>query len=53
MSSGAPVSSPAESFTNRIRAALRDLVDPNDIQPIPPSLEDVFVLVGGAEEDAA
>jgi ABC-2 type transport system ATP-binding protein len=50
--SGAPVSSPA-LFADRIRAALKDLVAPTDIQPIQPSLEDVFVLVGSAEEDAS
>jgi ABC-2 type transport system ATP-binding protein len=48
---GAPVSSPA-LFADHIRQSLADLVDPDDIQPLQPSLEDVFVLVGGAEEDA-
>ena len=50
---GARPSSPApDSFAERIRGALDGLVDPDDIQPLQPSLEDVFVLVGGAEEDA-
>ena len=33
----------------RVRAALRGLVAPEDIQPLAPSLEDVFVLAGGEE----
>jgi ABC-2 type transport system ATP-binding protein len=35
----------------RVRAALRGVVAPEDVQPLAPSLEDVFVLAGG--EDAA
>jgi ABC-2 type transport system ATP-binding protein len=33
----------------RVRAALRGAVAPEDIQPVAPSLEDVFVLAGGEE----
>ena len=33
----------------RVRAALRGVVAPEDIQPVTPSLEDVFVLAGGEE----
>ena len=33
----------------RVRAALRGVVAPEDIQPVAPSLEDVFVLAGGEE----
>jgi ABC-2 type transport system ATP-binding protein len=33
----------------RVRAALRGVVAPEDIQPVSPSLEDVFVLAGGEE----
>jgi ABC-2 type transport system ATP-binding protein len=32
-----------------VRAALRGVVAPEDIQPLAPSLEDVFVLAGGEE----
>ncbi|HYI08087.1 MAG TPA: ABC transporter ATP-binding protein [Thermoanaerobaculia bacterium] len=37
----------------RVRVALRDVVAEDDIQPLAPSLEDVFVLGGGEEEDDA
>jgi ABC-type multidrug transport system ATPase subunit len=60
ITSGAPTPALSEAegsspalFANRIREALEDLVAPADIQPIKPSLEDVFVLVGSAEEDAS
>jgi ABC-2 type transport system ATP-binding protein len=33
---------------DRVRATLRELVAPQDIQPLRPSLEDVFVLAGEA-----
>jgi len=32
-----------------VRAALRGVVAPEDVQPLAPSLEDVFVLAGGEE----
>ena len=32
-----------------VRAALRGVVAPEDVQPVAPSLEDVFVLAGGEE----
>ena len=34
---------------DHVRAALRGVVAPEDIQPVAPSLEDVFVLAGGEE----
>jgi ABC-2 type transport system ATP-binding protein len=33
---------------DQVRARLRDIVAPTDIQPLTPSLEDVFVLAGAA-----
>ncbi|HYH09167.1 MAG TPA: ABC transporter ATP-binding protein [Thermoanaerobaculia bacterium] len=35
----------------RVRAALRDVVAEEEIQPLAPSLEDVFVLAGGEGEE--
>ena len=35
-------------LVDRVRTHLRELVAPNDIQPLGPSLEDVFVLAGEA-----
>ena len=35
----------------RVREALRGIVDEDDIRPLAPSLEDVFVLAGEAGED--
>ncbi len=35
----------------RVRASLRDVVAEEDIRPLAPSLEDVFVLAGGEGED--
>jgi ABC-2 type transport system ATP-binding protein len=35
-------------LATRVRAWLHDLVSPNDIQPLAPGLEDVFVLAGEA-----
>lgn len=41
------------AFLPRVREVLSGVVDPDDIKPIAPSLEDVFVLHGtGAEEEA-
>jgi len=34
-----------------VRAALRGVVDERDVEPLAPSLEDVFVLAGSDEED--
>jgi ABC-2 type transport system ATP-binding protein len=39
------------SLLQRVRAALREVVDEDDVRPLAPSLEDVFVLAGGDEED--
>ena len=49
--SGAPVA--PQRFADRVRQALTGLVAPDDVEPITPSLEDVFVLQGTAEEDAS
>jgi len=38
-------------FVERVRIALAPVVSPDDVQPAEPSLEDVFVLVGGDEEE--
>lgn len=38
-------------FVERVRIAVAALVPPDDVQPAEPSLEDVFVLAGGDEED--
>ncbi len=35
----------------RVREALRGIVDEQDVRPLAPSLEDVFVLAGGAGDD--
>jgi ABC-2 type transport system ATP-binding protein len=35
----------------RVREALRDVVEPDNVRELAPSLEDVFVLAGGAGED--
>lgn len=35
----------------RVREALRGIVADDEVRPLPPSLEDVFVLAGGDEED--
>jgi ABC-2 type transport system ATP-binding protein len=34
----------------RVREALREVVEEDDVRPLAPSLEDVFVLAGGAGE---
>lgn len=39
-----------ELLTN-VRAVLRGVVEPDDVQTLAPSLEDVFVLAGSDEED--
>jgi len=44
---GAPGTGPA--LLDHVRAALRGVVEPGDIAPVAPSLEDVFVLAGGEE----
>jgi ABC-2 type transport system ATP-binding protein len=36
-------------LADRVRAALHGVVEPGDVQPLAPSLEDVFVLVSGEE----
>jgi len=36
---------------DKVRAALRGVVDEHDVQALTPSLEDVFVLAGSDEED--
>lgn len=46
---GAAGTSP--EIVTRVRAVLRDVVDAEDVQPLQPSLEDVFVLGGSDEED--
>lgn len=38
---------------DRVRETLAGTVSPQDIQPVAPSLEDVFVLAGGDEEEMA
>lgn len=40
------------SLLEDVRAALRGVVPPEDVQPLAPSLEDVFVLAGDDEADA-
>ena len=44
---GAPGTGP--ELLDRVRAALGGVVPPDEIQPLAPSLEDVFVLASGAE----
>ena len=46
---GAPATGP--ELLHRVREALRGIVDEDDIRPLAPSLEDVFVLAGEAGED--
>lgn len=38
-------------FVERVRLAVAPAVSPDEVQPAEPSLEDVFVLVGGDEEE--
>lgn len=40
-------------LVTRVREALRGVVEERDVQPLQPSLEDVFVLAGGEGEEAA
>jgi hypothetical protein len=44
---GAAGTGPA--LLERVRGALAGVVAPGDVQPVAPSLEDVFVLAGGEE----
>lgn len=46
---GAAGTGPA--LTQRVREALHGIVDEEDVRPLAPSLEDVFVLAGGEGED--
>ncbi len=40
-----------EALIDHVRSALRDVVAPDDVQALVPSLEDVFVLAGSSAED--